>query len=70
MTDLIYDCDITRGFLRFGGANAGTPATGIAAVTGAHNSRRIDILVRIRDLPAYWHTLFDGWRRAGTAWPQ
>jgi purine nucleosidase len=61
--------DLNRGYLRFGGANAGTPAAGIAAATGTRNSRRIDIPVRIRDLPAYWQTLFAGWRRAGTVWP-
>jgi len=34
------------------------------------NSWRINLPKQIRDMAAYWRTLFDGWRRAGEAWPQ
>jgi purine nucleosidase len=50
-------------------ACAGTPAAGNAE-TGNPNPRRINVPIRIRDLSAYWQSLFAGWRAAGAAWPQ
>jgi len=34
------------------------------------NSWRINLPKQIRDMAGYWRTLFDGWRRAGEAWPE
>lgn len=69
--------DLNRGFLRIDRA-AGVPAPGTPAYAGIsapidsnagnRNNRRIDIPTSIRDLPAYWQSLLDGWRTAGTAW--
>jgi inosine-uridine nucleoside N-ribohydrolase len=50
--------DLKRGFLR------------IAAAPGDQDTRRIDIPTGIRDLQAYWQTLFEGLQKAGTEWPE
>jgi len=66
--------DLNRGFLRIEGmagtqANAGTPAP-VDSNVEEYNSRRINIPGGIRDLSAYWQSLFEGWGEAGTAWPE
>jgi inosine-uridine nucleoside N-ribohydrolase len=55
--------DLGSGFLRI------EPTVGDPADSG-DNSWRINLPKQIRDMAGYWRTLFDGWRRAGEAWPQ
>jgi len=55
--------DLSGGFLRIErtvGDRAGSD----------DNSWRINLPKQIRDMAGYWRTLFDGWRRAGEAWPE
>jgi inosine-uridine nucleoside N-ribohydrolase len=59
--------DLSRGFLRFEETN-GTQTKGYR-MDGKHNSRCIEIPSKINDLPAYWRTLFEAWRRAGSSSP-
>ncbi|UCF97487.1 MAG: nucleoside hydrolase [Spirochaetaceae bacterium] len=54
---------------------SGAPSTGDPATdyppedptTGINSAGRINLPIRIRDLPGYWQTLFDGWLRAQAA---
>jgi len=55
--------DLGSGFLRTE-SRVGDPAD------GGNNSWRINLPKQILDMAGYWRTLFDGWRRAGEAWPQ
>jgi len=60
--------DLKSGFLRAeevpGARERGDPGNREVS------SRSMDIPGKIRDLSAYWQSLFAGWRAAGTAWPQ
>ena len=55
--------DLGSGFLRTE-SRVGDPAD------GGNNSWKINLPKQILDMAGYWRTLFDGWRRAGEAWPQ
>lgn len=55
--------DLSSGFLRI------ERAVGDRADSD-DNSWRINLPKQIRDMAGYWRTLFDGWRRAGEAWPE
>lgn len=53
--------DLGSGFLRT------EPVVGDR--TDSEDSCRINLPKQILDMAGYWRTLFDGWRKAGQAWP-
>lgn len=55
--------DLGSGFLRI------EPGVG-GPTDGDDNSWRINLPKQILDMAGFWQILFDGWRRAGEAWPQ
>jgi purine nucleosidase len=56
--------DLRTGYLRIDHTEANNPPS------ADRKPWRINLPIRIRDLPGYWRTLFRGWAESGMAWPQ